>query len=174
MKIRLILALTALGACSSPMLPESAGPLLVTDASEYQLAEYQLTSPPTVEVRIGYTFSNRTGKTVSLLNCLGQVPPTLERRVGDEWVLAWQTATFACSSPPIVIDPETQYSNELHVFAFPSGSNFHPQFTPEPISGTYRLVWHVTVWDYEDTGPGRSTKLPERLRVSNSFQLLVP
>jgi len=158
MKTLLLLASTTLVACGSPLSPEPAGPLLVTDALVYQFTDAEGIAPSfgAVGVRIGYTFSNLTANPVALCG----FNPTLERRVGSEWEPAWIVPTFGCGSPPFEIEPGWEYRNAFYVIVFPPGSNVRPRFEGTPTSGTYRLMSH-------------DPKMPEPLRASNSFQILV-
>lgn len=160
------------GACSSPAgLDSDAAALMVTDA-----AAYQLVSGPSGEVMaiIGYTYSNRTGRPVSIPNCLGDVPPHLEKLVEGTWVVAWGAPTLDCLSPPVTIQPGEQYRDGVRLRAWPPDSDVRPKFVVDPIEGVYRLVWADAVWNYDASGPPWGDPLPLAQRVSNRFDLLEP
>jgi len=168
------LVLIAAGAlsCDSPLdanLTE-ADRLMVTDATSY---EWTARSNG-LETTIRYTYSNRTGERVELRNCNGDVRPTLERWVENEWVAVWGPLINSCLSPAKVIEPGMQYRDQVTVFAGTSPTGTPPQFGAHPLAGTYRLVWLHAYRDYRPDGPPWGTEIPKDERVSNRFELTSP
>lgn len=125
-----------------------------------------------LEVSIGYTYQNRTGRHVHILNCNGFAPPHLEKRVGDEWVFAWAAATPDCISLPIPIPYLGTYASDIPVFH--GAGEIHPKFEVTPLDGTYRLVWDAIRWNNDGTLYSIGDTLPLQLRVSSSFQIVTP
>lgn len=167
---RIILPLVLLlGACTNmlePPLREEAAPLQ-TDRLEYEVrrADGQLS------VAIPFTYRNETGRTVYVVNCKRQVPPSLEKYVGGEWVHAWSPVVLDCLGPPIVIEPGATYADSLRVMAWKQGGNAYPQFEVAEVEGIYRLVWGPLVHDYDDRRQGFGEPVPLEERVSNAFLL---
>ena len=150
-------------ACGSPLGPGlDTDALMVTDAQEYRL------SPDNsgAETVISYTYSNRTGASVAIPNCLGDVTPHLEKFVDDAWVVAWSSPKLDCLSAPVTIGEGSQYRDELRLPADGRG------FVVSSITGTYRLVWGTLVWDYDEGGPPWGDPVPLAQRVSNHFGLI--
>lgn len=144
---------------------------LQTERAVYELQEDDRGN---LGVEIPFSYHNRTGKTVYLVNCRGAVPPSLQRWQEGAWETVWSAVRLLCLSPPIEIAPDAVYEDTLRVFAAPHGSNAGPQFeVPEP-AGTYRLIWDMAVHDYDFDDPPSGTPLPLSDRVSNSFELLTP
>ena len=158
-----------LASCGSPFGLGDDATAMVTDARSYEL----VATANGLETVIGYTYFNRTGRTVSIPNCLGDVTPHLEKLVAGEWLVAWGAPSFDCLSAPVTIEPRAQYRDEVSLFAAEPGSDLHPQFVVMPISGTYRLVWERVVWDYQPSLPWGEA-LPLAQRVSNPFELIEP
>jgi hypothetical protein len=155
--------------CSAVTAPDYEGDApLQTDRLEYQL---QRDGEGALRVEIPFTYHNHTGKTVYLLNCNGDVSPSLQKWQGGEWVRAWSPIMLLCLSQPIQVAPDAVYEYTLHVFAAPRGSNTLPQFEVPVVDGTYRLVWHAPVHDYHSSP---STPLTLENRVSNNFRLRAP
>jgi hypothetical protein len=171
--MRRILPLVALlVACGSPIGPDSdAEALMVTDSAVYRLRPI---GGDDIGTTIGYAYSNRTDRAVSLPNCLGNVAPHLDKWVDGRWVRAWDSPKLDCLSPPVTIENGEVYRDEVRLAAWPSGSNIHPQFLVTPITGRYRLVWGDAVWNYDDSGPPWGDPVPLASRVSNGFYLIEP
>jgi hypothetical protein len=122
---------------------------------------------------IGYTFRNRTERTISLLNCNGGYGLQLERWDGAEWVVAWSPALLMCLSAPIELAPGETLSRTLGVFGGRPDSNMHPRFAVSEIEGTYRLVITAALWDYDHDGPPWGTPVPVEHRSSGPFEVRV-
>lgn len=162
--VGVIVAALSLAACE-PVAPDVDGGI-VTGRDSYVLQR----TDSGIEGTIDHTFTNRTDETAYVVNCLGGHSLSLERWQGGEWVLAWSPVVLGCLSEPIVIEPGGAHSDTVNVFAGHRGSNLYPQFKVREIEGTYRLVWHDIVHDYDD---GHGTPLPLRDRVSNTFRIEV-
>jgi hypothetical protein len=168
------LFLTVLGsllACSSPFGVDRDGEtLLQTEELEYRLRE----TLSGLRVEIPYTFSNRTGSRVYLVNCRGDVSPSLERKHGFQWVHGWASVKLMCLSSPVVIEPGAEYRDTLRVIAWRFGSNNGPRFETEEIEGVYRLRWDQALSSFDPNQYPFGEDIPLDSRVSNSFVLKDP
>ena len=174
----LLALLLHLTGCDSPTvtlseerLPptEVADPLIQTDARSYELT----VGPDWYSVNVPYTFDNRTGGAVYLVNCQGGFRQNLQRWDGKQWVDAWSPVLLACLSEPIVIAAGASFADALAVWGGAPSSNFSPRFEPEYPSGTYRVVWHDALSTYQDRVPF-GEPIPLDARVSNTFELHFP
>jgi hypothetical protein len=115
------------------------------------------------------TFTNRTNGAVYLPVCKGVLPPHLEKRVNDEWVLAHAPIIPLCLGSPVKIKSGKSYRYIFKMQArLPTYEG--PGFYPEEVAGTYRLVWEI----YETWTPDKyplGKLLPLEKRVSNEFRL---
>ncbi len=150
----------------TPRPPDAASPIR-TDRAEYTARRVA----DGVEVEIPFTYTNRTGRTVYVVNCNGIAPPGLQKRVDGEWMRAWSAAVPLCLSPPIVIGAGRTYTDTLRVFAGTPSSGVAPVLEVEEVEGVYRLVWENVVHDYDDARPGFGEPLPLEARISNPFRL---
>ncbi|MBC8145727.1 MAG: hypothetical protein H7X80_09075, partial [bacterium] len=73
---------------------------------------------------IPYTYTNRSGDSVYLVNCNGDVSPSMEQFIEGQWKKVWQPATNGCLSRPVVIAPGASYSDTLHMGVQPHDSAF--------------------------------------------------
>lgn len=171
--ITIALATTLLAGCERLPLETAGatleGPPLETGASTYTLAS----SDQLLMGEIDFRFTNRSERTISLLNCLGGWALALEKQVGGEWVRAWSGVRLGCLSPPIEIGAGEAREDTLRVFAGQRGTNTYPQFAVEEIEGTYRLVLGDAFWNYDHDGPPWGTTVPLEFRVSAPFQIRV-
>lgn len=71
-----------------------------------------------------------------------------------------------------MVAPGEVLSDSTVLIAGQPGTDTYPQFTSNPIDGTYRLTLAGAYWDY-DEDRNRGVLLPEGLRVSNEFTLSV-
>ena len=164
-------AVVIITGCTSPVaVGTDAYALMVTDATAYHLIPR---SGGGVEATIGYTYSNRTGRAVSIPNCNGYVPPSLEKLVDGVWIWAWNGPGDQCLSAPVTIEAGVQYRDELRAASM--GGQRPPDFL-FPMPGTYRLVWETLVWSYsyDPSGPPWGVLVRKAQRVSNSFELIEP
>lgn len=144
-------------------------PLIQTEEDAYALHP----TDSRLETEIRYTFENRTGRPVYLVNCAGGFGIALDRLEDGQWIPAWGNVVPACLSPEILIEAGEVFSDTLHVSGGLPGSRNHPQFDRADPSGTYRIRWvqaYAAIEDRLGSGP----ILLEEYRVSNSFDLSAP
>jgi hypothetical protein len=153
------MSLGELGCESSTGLAPESERLIQTDSPQYDL------QPEWIgwRVDIPYVFINRTGGTVYLANCNGGFGLHLEREDSGSWHTAWSPVILLCLSPPIVIERNVTFTDTLHVWGVPPGSDAIPQFDVDDPSGTYRIVWDAAHWSSE--------QIPLVMRISNRFLL---
>ena len=161
----LVAAAVLLAACDSPV--SLSDPLLVTDGPSYVLRAEGLGW----RVEIPYTFTNRTGGPVYLVNCNGAFAIRLDRLVHNAWKEAWSPILPLCLSAPIVIAEGATFRTTLHVWGARPNENAGPQFDASNPAGTYRIVWVGAVSRYQDELPF-GPELPLEARVSNAFELV--
>jgi hypothetical protein len=120
-----------------------------------------------------YTYTNRSGDSVYLVNCNGDVSPALQRRVGDRWEDWWIPATNGCLSPPVVIAPGGTYHDTAGVHISSQDGRFFTELTSAEPGTKYRLVWHQALasFDAKHTGGSFGRALAIEHRVSNEFEL---
>jgi hypothetical protein len=121
---------------------------------------------------IGFSYANRTGRTVSLANCRGAYGVRLEKWQDGGWVLAYDPILQACLDAPIQIPPGASHEGSLVIEAGARGSNVYPQFELDEIEGVYRLVISSAFWNYNHDGPPWGDKLPLAERSSGAFQIV--
>src|SRR5688572_4121268 len=101
-------------ACNPPEKPLIQNDSVATQAGNPQGQEIRIQKTDLgYAAEIPYTYTNRSGDSVYLVNCNGDVSPSIERLVGDQWQAVWQPATNACLSPPVVIANGASYSDTL-------------------------------------------------------------
>jgi hypothetical protein len=172
----LLAAVAAAGACSSseappdPEAPPESGGEPVRGFRTSRLHYDARRVADGIEIRIPYVYRNVTGDSVYFINCNEIIVPSLEKRIGDTWSSVWTGATPACMSPPVVVPPDGEYMDTVHVLARP---DMDPRFNVADPDGTYRLVWHGVVHSYHDEPP-LGTPLPQDERTSNEFTLSAP
>jgi hypothetical protein len=151
-----------------PPLTRDTAALLQTDRLEYLLDA----TDDAWQVSIQATFVNRMTEPIRLLPCLGLRAAELQKRVGNEWVMAyiWIYPPLPCFEPGDWVDPGGSAEVTLHVRAvYPwLGAGFPYAFHTPGVAGTYRLLWWPSIFNTE--GPGQ---FPEHQRVSNAFTLSV-
>ena len=158
--------------CESPT--EVGPPAIVTDGTSFRLEKVIAHGHVWYLGRIPYSFTNRTGSTVYVPNCLGAFDVSLETLEAGGWVYVWSGAIPACRSPPIVIEPDEVYETTLNVGGCTSGGNCSPHLNLSRItSAPVRIVWGtgLSSYDRDRYPPGELIPLEER--VSNSFRLEV-
>lgn len=162
------LTVLVIAACATPLAPHDRDPSLPlqTEDLTYELRE----SARGLEMDIPFTYTNETGETVYVVNCNGNAPPSLQKRVDGEWVRAWAPVVPLCLSAPIVIAAGETYTDTLRVRAGHRNSNTFPQFEVGG-PGVYRLLWHRVVHDYDSDRQDFGDPLPVAERVSNSFRI---
>ncbi len=149
-------------------LMRDAGAPFQTDRLSYTL----VTTPAGIEGQIAYVLTNHTGGPIFIVNCNGATSLNLEKQVGDRWVRAWGPVIPTCLSAPIVVEPEQEYRDVVHVFGGHPASNMDPKFTVDLVPGVYRLVWHDVLRTYDHNAfPHHGEALPMEQRISNHFRL---
>ena len=95
--------------------------------------------------KIGFTFTNSSGRTVSRAGCGGPGWPDLEKKVGTRWVPAYYPVMLTCrTSPDFSWEPGQQFRDVLRMAVTERGHNFFPQLEVDSIDGIYRLHWSFT------------------------------
>jgi hypothetical protein len=167
----LLAAAAAASACSSSEAPPDSGGETMRGFQTSLLRYDFRRAADGIEVDIPYVYRNVTGDSVYFINCNGIIVPSLEKKTGDTWSSVWSGATPACLSPPVVVPPEGEYMDTVHVL---SGPNMYPQLSVADTEGTYRLVWHGVVHSYRGDAPQLGTPLTQDERTSNEFTLSAP
>jgi hypothetical protein len=146
-------------------------PLMRTEGATYTLQRLE----HGWELKIPYSYANRTGASVYLVNCGGHVPPYLERRGEDgAWKGEWGGVELSCLSAPVIIEDGAVFRDTLWVYAGLRGSNNYPQFRRDDMSGTYRLRWDRALRSFDANRSGFGPALPLEARISNAFELKQP
>ena len=134
----LTLCAVTLAACSlsSPdkvQAPVATG-LVVTDATQYD-ARLLTGGRDRVVFEVPFEIRNTTSGPLYRLGCGSAPPPTLEKRVGDEWVTAFAPVVNRCLSPPFEIAPGAVIREALQVVGYLPGQSAAPEYRTE-IEGT--------------------------------------
>ncbi len=160
-----LLGVVGCDAVTGPKIDRLPG-IQTEGASFHFSGEYEYRS-----VEIPYTFTNRTGAPVYIVNCRGAFGVQLERWEQETWKAVWSPVLLACLGAPIVIEAGESRPYTLKVSAGEFGSNYHPQFDRPDPSGTYRIVWTDALSSFQDRLPFGG-QIPLEHRVSNEFQLV--
>jgi hypothetical protein len=158
----LVLILGSLGGCQT--LRGARPPLhalLVTDSTE--VTAYHRGIGYTA--KIGFTFTNTTGKTIARSGCGWPGSPDLEKKVDSRWVIAYNPVVLTCrTSPDFSWEPGTRLHDVLQFAAAERGHNFDPVINVDSIPGVYRLRWTFTVGTEAGAKGARSVEA-----ISNEF-----
>ncbi len=146
---------------------DPGGAPIVTDRASYTLQR----GSHGWEGEISFEYTNRTDRTISMVNCNGSFALRLEKWEEGDWVSAWSPPIPMCLSPPIEIEPGATYSRTVPVFGGFPDSNTHPQFNVDEIDGTYRLVIESAYWNYDHDGPPWGVQLPLEERASHTIEI---
>ena len=166
--VRSTVTLLVAASCVAGLEP-GEGPHFQTNADSYVLSD----DGRGWRTEIPYTFQNRFGRPVFLVNCRGSFALHLDRLEAGEWQPRWSPVIAACLSAPIEIAPDEIFRDTVRVWGAKPGVNAHPAFdVPDP-SGEYRLVWDAALWSFQDRLPF-GEPIPEAARTSNTFTLEVP
>ena len=138
-----------------------------TDTRQYTLREEGVGLGTDIDI----TFRNHSGRTIYLVNCNGLLAPVLEKRVGGEWVPFWSPVLPQCLSEPITIEPGATIARRLQVWGALPGNNWGPEWKSPDVAGTYRIVLHSAVHDYNPNAYPFGPEVALRYRVSNPFTL---
>lgn len=142
--------------------------LLQTESFVYDL------QPDWIGLRteIPYTFINRTGRTIYLVNCNGVFSRYLERENEGEWKIAWSPLIPSCLSSPIAIEENAVFHDTLHVWGAPPDSvNQGPNFDLADPTGVYRIVWGTGLTSFDAYAQPFGPLIKLDWRVSNRFTL---
>ncbi len=171
-QFRLLVALAPalLLGCGDDLLrvERDAEPLIQTESLDYRLSK---TSRGLLQLEIPYTFENKTGGVVFIVNCNGSHAQVLERQEAGVWSLAWWTLLPLCLDPPIEIGPGEIFSGTLHASWGAPGSNSVQTALPEDLLGVYRVRWGnaLSSFSFDREGGGFGPAIPLEQRVSNPF-----
>ena len=170
-----VLALCAvtLAACSfsSPdnvQAPVATG-LVVTDATRYD-AHLVTGGKERVVFEVPFEIRNATGGPLYRIGCASAPPPTLEKRVGEEWVTAFAPVVNRCLSPPFEIAPGAVVRETLQVAGYLPGQGAAPEYRTE-VEGTYRLNVLLYSSLTDEPFPLGNDLAPFEERVSNTFEV---
>jgi hypothetical protein len=145
----------------------TTGSTLRTDRDEYRITR---TQDGSIQFTILATYDNRASEPASIAACRTPNPPTIQKRVGDDWTAVYNPPVLACISEPTVIEPGEQFRYEYQVSAFPRGGNSYPQFEADSVPGVYRLLWIIHEGTRDPTG-SRGSEEGQRV-ISNEFRLV--
>jgi len=160
--------------CEATTPPEVEDTALVTDGTSFPFEKKNSLGHVWYRAEIPYSFTNRTGSNVYLLNCRGGFAVRLQVEEAGHWAHYWSPVILACLSPPIVIEPDEVYETTVNVVGCTSGGNCAPRLTlPSSASTRYRIMWGDGRSSYDHDGPPWGDLIPLEERVSNSFTLRV-
>jgi hypothetical protein len=158
-----MISLQFLAACQTLGISDRpASALLRTDSTEigaHMSGYYYL-------AKIGFAFTNTTPNTISHGGCGGPGFPQVEKKVGEQWVLAYSQVYLDCRNPPMMIPSGETYQAVLPFMASAPGHNEEPSLLVDSIDGTYRLRWAFS----EGTGGGY-TSARKVEGISNEFHM---
>lgn len=140
--------------------------MMTTSATEYVVRRTGVG----FQVTIPYTYRNRTGAAVHLVNCGGNVSPSVERKVGDRFERWWDPVMPECLSRPIVIAPGAMYTDSLRMEILRQDGAPYTHLSSAP-PGTYRLNWTQALSSFDADARPFGPSLPVEQRVSNPFVL---
>lgn len=149
---------------SSTIAAQDSIALFQTDAPAYNFT----TTSVGTEGRIVATLTNRSGRTMYFVNCIGATGLSVQRLDGDTWTRIWSPILPACLSAPITVPAGGTHTFDIRVFGGKAGSNSYPQFEGPLRTGLYRVMWHDAYFSYQSGLPW-GEPVPESQRVSNSF-----
>lgn len=166
-----VVSVAAISACSTPAPASNAGNEVLAGFNTSQPQYEASWVGDHIEVDIPYVYRNASTDSVYFINCNGIIVPALERLTGETWSSVWLGATPACLSAPVIVPPEGEYSDTVHVRSDP---DVHPLLDIANVAGTYRLVWHGVVHSYDTDTPQFGVPLEQDDRTSNEFELTAP
>lgn len=137
---------------------ESGEAPIQTDRLQYVLTE----TDAGWSAEIGYAFTNRTGRAVTVAHCAGAYSLKLQQRRAGGWVDAWPPLLPLCLSVPVVIEPGADRAGTVWFIARPN------DFEVDRVAGVYRIVWTGVFFD------SSGGEVPLWARVSNAFELVLP
>jgi hypothetical protein len=118
--------------------------------------------------KIGFVFVNTTPNPISRAGCGGPGYPDLEKKVGEQWVLAYSPIYAMCRTiPDFSLPSGGTYRGVLELMAAVPGHNMMPELKVDSIDGTYRLRWVFS----EGTAASRDARKVEG--ISNEFRMVL-
>lgn len=121
---------------------------------------------------IPFAYTNRTGRTIYVVNCNGAAPPALEKNTGETWTTTWTGGAPDCLSPAIQIRHGATYRDTLHVFAADPLTDVLPRFADDQPNGIYRLLSNSLLWSFDASAYPFGEDIPVELRRSAPFALI--
>jgi hypothetical protein len=161
-----LVSLQFLAACQSLGITKPpASTLLRTDSTEigaHMSGFYYL-------AKIGFEFTNTTRSPISRAGCGGPGFPDLEKKVGEQWVRAYDQISLLCRTiPDFTLPSGGTYRGVLDFMAAAPGHNAMPRLLVDSIEGMYRLRWDFA----EGTDDG--TRNPRVVKgISNEFRMIL-
>ena len=155
--------------CASAAGRGGSAPAIQTTQTRYALVD----SAGIARLTIRMQYRNDAKRPVFFPTCRGPQPPRLEKRVGDEWVVAFAPVVPYCLGTPIMVRPGDTFDYSFTIVAGMPGTSFAPRFSVSEVPGTYRVLWEAFYGTIGD--PTRPTEVrdmvPLEQRVSNEFQI---
>lgn len=155
--------------CGSPTQPDPAfDPAIVTDGAVFTVDNFGVMR----QGWIPHAFTNPTEDSIYISHCGGEFGMILERKVRNRWETFWSFSPNACLSlPPIEIGPGETHSVTLFIYGFAPDDYRGPTLAPEP--GPFRIRWDESLVFSFDPAPPWGDPIPEELRISNEFELVL-
>ena len=142
------------------------GPSIVTDSTQYTVHDVN----GFYSANIGYSYTNRTGTTVSVNYCGKPGPVGIEKRVDGQWVGAYDPIVLACLTiPPFRLATGESYHGAFNFGAAQPGRNMMPVLEVDSVPGIYRLRWGLRRGPDPD-----ATEASPVDAISNEFRLVLP
>ena len=160
------LALSALVGCDSPTASEE-NLNLHTGRSSYAVESGGIGKYIVVDLR----YTNTLSEPVHIGHC-GGFPARLDKRAGGKWIVVGGTGSLDCAGTTRIVNPGTSIAQTVQFDGAPRGSNIFPQFNIDDLAGTYRIVLMEVMVDRHENPFSNGSLIPERLRVSNTFQVV--
>ena len=170
LRIRSIVALLVGVGCATAGGRSANTPAIRTDRDRYALNDSAGIARLTIRMR----YTNFADRPVYLPTCRGPQPPRLEKRVGDEWVVAYAPVVPFCLGVPLTVRPGDSFDYNFAILAGMPGTSFAPRFTVADVPGKYRVLWEAFFATNAD--PTRPTEVhdpvPLPQRISNEFEIV--
>ena len=154
-RLAVLLALFALAGCDVFSDGEPGRLRTGADVVEARVGD------PFITFEVPVTYTNTTDETAYFGGCARPDPPSVQKRVDGDWVLAYNPIVQLCLSTPLPIAPGESLEYVLHAAAAVPGTRAGPEWRVGEVPGTYRLLWRV-----EERGEPRDL-------TSNAFRLTV-
>lgn len=133
---------------------------------ETDQAVYQPTSKNFIE--IAYTLINNTDQTLYITGPNAHLLSRMSKRVGDEWVLAFQYPILDRLAFPLQLESGESHTQQLRI-PLPAGEFNAWEIEDEAIEGIFRIQEQIySRWDQETVS---GDLLPEEQRASNTFEI---